>query len=172
MRIKVAVMAAVLVASCAGQVTEQAPGPLFWVSSVRNNMTAADQTPPFEFHWNVGADHVGVNPARVPENLDSYVVIVYYFGSREEHKSVNSTRWAGFHIPGNVGSLPEGLGVAPAFGPGAGPGPIDHYEFEFYALDTKMELPPDTSIRGLLEAMNGHMVGKTTWFDRASGLAH
>ena len=164
MRIKVAAVAAVLAVSCAGQVTGQARGPLFWVSSVRNNPAGVDRTPPFEFHWNVGST------ARAPQNLDSYVVIVYYFGSREEHKSANATRWAGFNIPGTVQSLPEGLGAVPAFGPGAGPGPIDHYEFEFYGLDTKMELPSDTSIRDLSEAMNGHIVGKTTWFDRAPAL--
>ena len=27
------------------------------------------------------------------------------------------------------------------FGPGAGPGPFHHYVFEFYALDTKLDLP-------------------------------
>jgi hypothetical protein len=164
MRIKVAVVAAVLAVSCAGQVTEHAQGPLFWVSSVRNNPAGADQTPPFEFHWDVGT-----NPGNAPEKLESYVVIVHYFGSRAENKA-DSARWAGFNVPGTVRSLPEGLGVAPAFGPGAGPGPIDHYQFEFYALDTKMELPPDTSSRNLAEAMNGHIVGKTTWYDRVPGL--
>jgi hypothetical protein len=66
--------------------------------------------------------------------------------------------------------LPEGLGVAPAFGPGAGPGPIDHFEFEFYALDTKLELPVDTPYLDLVKAIYGHIVGKTTWFDRVPGL--
>jgi hypothetical protein len=165
MRAKVAVVAAILAVSCAGQVTEQAQGPLFWVSSVRNNPAGADQTPPFEFHWDVGT-----NPGRAPEKLDRYVVIVFYFGSREEHKGADPARWAGFNIPGTIRNLPEGLGVAPAFGPGAGLGPIDHFEFEFYALDAKMELPVDASIRDLWKTMDGHIVGKTTWFDRAPGL--
>ena len=164
MRIKVAVVAAVLAVSCAGQVTEQARGPLFWVSSARANQTVADQPPPFEFHWDVGT-----NPGRVPENLESYVVIVHYFGRREGNK-VDSARWAGFNVPGTVRSLPGGFDMAPAFGPGAGAGPIDHYQFEFYALDTKMELPSDTSSRNLAQAMAGHIVGKTTWEDRAPGL--
>jgi phosphatidylethanolamine-binding protein (PEBP) family uncharacterized protein len=60
--------------------------------------------------------------------------------------------------------------MAPAFGPGAAPGPVDHYQFEFYALDTKLELPSDTSSQDLVKAIYGHLVGKTTWFDRASGL--
>jgi hypothetical protein len=164
MRTKVAVVAAVLAVSCAGQVTEQAQGPLFWVASVRANQSVADQTPPFEFHWDVGT-----NPGNAPEKLESYVVIVHYFGSREEHKA-DSARWAGVNIPGTVRSLPEGLGVAPAFGPGVGTGPIDHYEFEFYALDTKLELPVDTPYLDLVKAIYGHIVGKTTWFDRVPGL--
>lgn len=59
MRAKVAVVAAVLAVSCAGQVTEQAHGPLFWVSSVRNNPAGADQTPPFEFHWDESGARAG-----------------------------------------------------------------------------------------------------------------
>jgi len=164
MRIKVAVAAAVLAVSCAGQVTERAQGPLFWVSSVRANQTVADQTPPFEFHWDGGT-----NPGNAPEKLESYVVIVHYFGSRQENKA-DPARWAGFLVPGTVRSLPEGLGMTPAFGPGAGPGPINHYEFEFYALDTKLELPVDTSYLDLVKEIYGHIVGKTTWLDRAAGL--
>jgi hypothetical protein len=161
MRIKVAVVAAVLAVSCAGQVMEQARGPLFWVSSVRNNPSGADQTPPFEFHWGAAT-----NPGRAPEKLESYVVIVHYFGSGGENKA-DQARWAGFNVPGTVQGLPEGFGMAPAFGPGAGLGPIDHYQFEFYALDTKLELPSDTPSRVLMEVIYGHTVGKTTWFDRA-----
>src|ERR1700733_2566397 len=123
MQIKIAVVAAVLAVSGAGQVTEQAHGPLFWVSSVRNNPAGVDQTPPFEFHWDVGT-----NTGNAPEKLESYVVIVRYFGSRQENKA-DPGRWAGFNVAGTVRSLPEGFDVAPAFGSGAGPGPVDHYQF-------------------------------------------
>ena len=166
MRIKVAVVAAVLAASGAGQVTEQAQGPLFWVSSVRNDPAGADQTPPFEFHWDAGA-----SPGNAPEKLESYVVIVRYFQGRAGDEKADAVGWAGFNLPGTVRGLPGGPGIARAFGPGAGRGQIDHFEFGFYALDTKMELPPDTSGRDLEKAMNGHIVGKAKWFDRVPGLA-
>jgi hypothetical protein len=163
MQMRLAIMSAVFVMAGAGQVTEQAQGPLFWVTSVRNSPAAPDRTPPFEFHWGAGA-----NQASSPEKLESYLVIVHYFGSREENKA-DSARWAGFNFPGTIRSLPEGLGAEPAFGPGAGPGPIDHYMFEFYALDTRMELPVETASRDLMRAMGGHIVGKATWWDRAAG---
>jgi hypothetical protein len=84
MRAKVALVAAVLAVSRAGQVTERAQSPLFWVSSVRSNPAGADQTSPFEFHWDVGT-----NPGNAPEKLESYFAIVFYFGSREEHKGAD-----------------------------------------------------------------------------------
>jgi phosphatidylethanolamine-binding protein (PEBP) family uncharacterized protein len=52
------------------------------------------------------------------------------------------------------------------FGPGAGPGPIHHYVFEFYALDTKLDLPANTTREDMLKAMEGHIVGKAAWFGR------
>jgi phosphatidylethanolamine-binding protein (PEBP) family uncharacterized protein len=52
------------------------------------------------------------------------------------------------------------------FGPGAGVGPIHHYVFEFYALDTKLDLPANTTRDELLKAMDGHVIGKAAWFGR------
>ena len=59
-------------------------------------------------------------------------------------------------------------GTAPGayFGPGAGPGPFHHYVFEFYALDTKLDLPASTTREELLKAMDGHVVGKAAWVGR------
>jgi phosphatidylethanolamine-binding protein (PEBP) family uncharacterized protein len=39
-------------------------------------------------------------------------------------------------------------------------GPHHHYTWELYALDTKLDLGPDATRAGLLEAMNGHILGK------------
>jgi phosphatidylethanolamine-binding protein (PEBP) family uncharacterized protein len=49
---------------------------------------------------------------------------------------------------------------------GAGPGPLHHYVFEFYALDTKLDLPANTTREDLLKAMEGHVIGKAAWFGR------
>jgi Phosphatidylethanolamine-binding protein len=47
-----------------------------------------------------------------------------------------------------------------------GPGPFHHYIFEFYALDTKLDLPANTTREELLKAMDGHVIGKAGWFGR------
>ena len=49
---------------------------------------------------------------------------------------------------------------------GAGPGPFHHYVFEFYALDTKLDLPANTTRDELLKAMDGHVIGKAAWVGR------
>jgi phosphatidylethanolamine-binding protein (PEBP) family uncharacterized protein len=75
------------------------------------------------------------------------------------------------------GDLPDGTrngpgaaasrGNAPVYyGPGAGPGPFHHYVFEFYALDTKLDLPANTTREELMKAIDGHVVGKAVYFGR------
>ena len=46
------------------------------------------------------------------------------------------------------------------------PGPFHHYIFEFYALDTKLDLPATTSRDDLLKAMEGHVIGKAAYTGR------
>ena len=76
------------------------------------------------------------------------------------------------------GDLPDGTRNGPginarggnpgsSFGPGAGAGPFHHYIFEFYALDTKLDLPGSTASRDdLMKAMEGHVVGKAAYVGR------
>jgi hypothetical protein len=46
-------------------------------------------------------------------------------------------------------------------GPGAPPaGPYHHYTFELFALDTKLDLGADASRADVLNAMQGHIIGK------------
>jgi len=52
------------------------------------------------------------------------------------------------------------------FGPGAGAGPFHHYVFEFYALDTKLDLPGTPTRDQLMAAMEGHVVGKAAFVGR------
>ena len=41
-----------------------------------------------------------------------------------------------------------------------------HYVFEFYALDTKIDLPANTTRDELMKAMEGHIVGKAAYTGR------
>ena len=168
-----------------------APRLVFWVTStawqdggeipMTNAARGENKSPAFEFHWNLGTD-----PGTAPENLQTYAVIFHDVENSSNKTTTDTLHWAAFNIPGKAKGLPEGLGAGdlsdgtrngpglgsrggktPAyFGPGAGPGPIHHYVFEFYALDTKLDLPANTTREELLKAMDGHVVGKAAWFGR------
>ncbi len=45
-------------------------------------------------------------------------------------------------------------------------GPFHHYVFEFYALDTKLDLPANTTRDALMKAMEGHVIGKAAYVGR------
>ena len=140
-----------------------------------------NKSPAFEFHWNLGA-----NPTERPASVQSYAVIFHDVENSTNKTTTDTLHWSAFNIPGTATGIPEGLaagelpdgtkngpGIAMRgdnpgsyFGPGAGVGPIHHYLFEFYALDTKLDLPAKTTRDELLKAMDGHVVGKAAYYGR------
>ncbi|MGD1096939.1 MAG: YbhB/YbcL family Raf kinase inhibitor-like protein [Bryobacteraceae bacterium] len=148
---------------------------------MKNAGRGENQSPAFEFHWTLGT-----NPASAPDNLQTYAVIFHDLENSTNKTTVDTLHWTAFNIPGTAKGLPAGLGKGDLpdgtrngpgiaarggnpgayFGPGAGPGPIHHYVFEFYALDTKLDLPATTTREDLLKAMDGHIIGKAAWFGR------
>jgi Raf kinase inhibitor-like YbhB/YbcL family protein len=140
-----------------------------------------NKSPAFEFHWTLGP-----NPGSAPENLQTYAVIFHDIENSTNKTTADTLHWSAFNIPGKATGLPEGLGPGDLadgtrngpgiaqrgdnpgayFGPGAGPGPFHHYVFEFYALDTKLDLPAKTTRDELLKAMDGHVIGKAAWVGR------
>ena len=167
------------------------PRPVLWVSStawqdggevpMTNAGRGGNKSPAFEFHWNLGT-----NPGSAPDSLQSYAVILHDIQNSSNKGTGDTLHWSAFNIPGTAKGLAEGLGAGllpdgtqngpgitasrgnpPAyFGPGAGAGPFHHYVFEFYALDTKLDLPASTTREDLLKAMDGHVIGKAAWFGR------
>jgi hypothetical protein len=162
------------------------PRLLFWVSStawpdggeipLKNAGRGDNKSPAFEFHWNLGT-----NPGTAPDTLKSYAVILHDVQNSANKTTGDTLHWSAFNIPGSATGLPEGLGsgdlpdgtrngpgirAAAYFGPGAAAGPFHHYVFEFYALDTKLDLPANTTRDELLKAMDGHVIGKAAWFGR------
>jgi Raf kinase inhibitor-like YbhB/YbcL family protein len=140
-----------------------------------------NKSPAFEFHWSLGN-----NPTTPPEALQTYAVIFHDIENSTNKTTVDTLHWSAFNIPGTAKGLPEGLGSGDLpdgtrngpgiasrggnpgayFGPGAGPGPFHHYVFEFYALDTKLDLPANCSREDLLKAMDGHIIGKAAYVGR------
>jgi hypothetical protein len=149
---------------------------------MKNAGRGDNKSPAFEFHWNLGT-----NPGTAPESLKTYAVILHDIENSANKGTGDTLHWAAFNIPGTATGLPEGLGTGDLpdgtrngpgiassrgggtpgyFGPGAGPGPVHHYIFEFYALDTKLDLPANTTRDELLKAMEGHVVGKAAYTGR------
>ncbi|HEX4138097.1 MAG TPA: YbhB/YbcL family Raf kinase inhibitor-like protein [Bryobacteraceae bacterium] len=147
-----------------------------------NSFRGGSKSPEFEFHWTLGP-----NPGTAPDNLQSYAVIFHDIENSTNKTTVDTLHWSAFNIPGTAKGLPAGLGpgdladgtrngpgIASSrpggtpsyFGPGAGPGPFHHYVFEFYALDTKLDLPAKTTRDDVMKAMDGHVIGKAAYVGR------
>src|SRR5262245_34024413 len=134
-------------------------------------------SPAFEFSW-VQAG----NPATAPMTLASYAIIFHDIENPHRGGEPDTLHWMIWNIPGTAKGLAEGLGMGDLpdgsrqattnvgrgayFGPGAGPGPFHHYVFEFYALDTKLELPATSTRAQVFAAMEGHIVGKAAFVGR------
>jgi Raf kinase inhibitor-like YbhB/YbcL family protein len=136
------------------------------------------KSPAFDFKWvQAGAD------AMPPMTLQSYAIIFHDIENAPTAATGSDTlHWMIWDIPGTakglteglpMGDLPDGskqcacnIGRGAYFGPGAGPGPYHHYVFEFYALDTKLNLPSTTSREDAYKAMLGHVVGKAAYVGR------
>jgi Raf kinase inhibitor-like YbhB/YbcL family protein len=167
------------------------PRPVLWVSTnafpdggevpMKYAGRGENVSPGFEFHWNLGT-----NPTTAPENLQSYAVVFHDIENATNRGTTDTLHWTAFNIPGTATGIPEGLGPGDLpdgtrngpgiaarggnpgryFGPGAGPGPFHHYVFEFYALDTKLDLPASTTREELMKAMEGHVIGKAAYVGR------
>ena len=110
-----------------------------------------------------------INPPRAG-NVKTYAVIFHDVENSTNKTTADTLHWTAFNIQPTAKGLPEGLGSGDLpdgtrngpgitarrgtpgfFGPGAGPGPIHHYVFEFYALDTKLDLPANTTLGDFVE---------------------
>jgi Raf kinase inhibitor-like YbhB/YbcL family protein len=125
----------------------------------------------------------------VPAGTVSFVVNML-----DPDVAVNKTpepqpHWIVWNIPANATGLPEGMkpgaelpdGIrqisasGPQYrGPGAAAnGPLHHYTFEVYALDTKIDVSPSTNAaqvaaavetrQAVMKAMQGHVIGKAVY---------
>jgi len=140
-----------------------------------------NKSPVFEFHWTTGN-----TPADPPANLQTYAIVLHDIENATARGTTDTLHWTAFNIPGATKTLPEGLGAGTLpdgtvngpginarggnpgsyFGPGAGVGPFHHYVFEFYALDTKLDIAATATRDELMKAMEGHVVGKAAYVGR------
>jgi Raf kinase inhibitor-like YbhB/YbcL family protein len=122
--------------------------------------------------------------ANVPGGTVSFVLLVHDPDTSVDRTTTEILHWMIFNIPATARALPEGIPAAArlpdgamqgrnytkAFGyagPGApAPGPYHHYTFELFALDTKLNLPPEATQIQLLKAMDGHILDKAVLVGR------
>jgi len=122
--------------------------------------------------------------SNVPPGTVSYALI-FHDPDEAFHGHIEDVlHWLVFNIPGSARELPGSLAPDPKLadgtiqansvrkkpgymGPGADPpGPYHHYTFELFALDTKLDLGPDATRAQVLQAMDGHILGKAVLVGR------
>jgi Raf kinase inhibitor-like YbhB/YbcL family protein len=133
-----------------------------------------------------------VSPAltwtNAPPNTVSFVLHMHDLEVSRNRTTDDQVHWVVWNIPGSATGLPEGVpqgadlkdgshqisASGPMYrGPGApATGPMHHYTFEVFALDTKLDVPAGADAfetrANVMKAMQGHILGKAVYM----GLFH
>jgi len=129
----------------------------------------------------------GLSPAltwtNVPAGTQSFVLNMRDMDVARNKTTEDQAHWVVWNIPASTTSLPEGVpkgsqrpdgsyqisATGPMYrGPGAAAtGPLHHYMFEIYALDTKLDVQPAADAfetrTNVMKAMQGHVLGKAVY---------
>jgi Raf kinase inhibitor-like YbhB/YbcL family protein len=121
--------------------------------------------------------------ANVPPDTRSFVLHMRDPDVARNRGTEDQVHWLVWNIPGTATSLPEGVprgeeladgsqqisASGPVYrGPGApATGPLHHYTFELFALDTTLEVTPGADAwetrTKVYAAMQGHVLGKAVY---------
>jgi len=134
------------------------------------------------------ADPKGVSPklewTNVPAGTVTFALILHDPDVALQKRTTDVLHGMWFNIPGTSKGFDEGLPTGPSLpdgtvqaknlrgqnaymGPGAGAaGPMHHYTFELYALDTKLDLTADATRDDVMKAIDGHILGKAVLVGR------
>ena len=124
-----------------------------------------------------------LNWTNTPPGTQSFVLHMLDPDVARNKTTDTQVHWLVWNIPATATGLPEGVpkgekladgsqqisASGPVYrGPGApAAGPVHHYTFEIYALDTKLDLPPSTDAfetrANAMKAMQGHILGKAVY---------
>lgn len=128
-----------------------------------------------------------VSPAlawtNVPAGTQSFVLHMRDPDVARNKGTEDQVHWLVWGIPGTATGMAEGQPKGPTLpdgsrqisasgevyrGPGAGAaGPMHHYTFELFALDTKIDVPPGADAwatrTAVYNAMQGHVLGKAVY---------
>ena len=124
--------------------------------------------------------------ANTPANTVGFVLHMHDMEGARNKTTEDQLHWLIWNMPASTTSLPEGIpkgdlkdgshqtsanGDGTYRGPGfAGNGPMHHYIFEIFAVDTKIDVPgggdPFETRTKVLQAMQGHILGKAVYEGR------
>ena len=120
-----------------------------------------------------------------PENTQSFVLIFHDIDATNADATSDTLLWMVWNIPGTSRSLPENVPHGPQLADGSrqisvsgpyyrGPavppaGPMHHYVFDLYALDSMIDVQPvgqtvAQTRSAIMAAMAGHVRGKASLF--------
>ena len=129
----------------------------------------------------------GTSPAitwsNAPPGTQSFVLHMHDMDVARNRTTDDQPHWVVWNIPATATGLPEGVAkgsprpdgsyqisaTGPVYrGPGApANGPMHHYVFELFALDTKLDVQPAADAfetrANVLKAMQGHVLGKSVY---------
>ena len=129
----------------------------------------------------------GLSPAitwtNVPAGTQSFVLNMHDMDVARNKTTDDQAHWIVWNMPGSATGLPEGVAKGAQLADGAyqfsatgtmyrGPGapangPMHHYMFELFALDTKLDVVPAAdafeSRANVMKAMQGHILGKAVY---------
>lgn len=124
-----------------------------------------------------------INWANTPAGTQSFVLNMRDMDVARNKTTDDQAHWVVWNIPATATGLPEGVpkgsqrpdgsyqisATGPVYrGPGApANGPLHHYMFELFALDTKLDVQPTADAfetrANVMKAMQGHILGKAVY---------
>jgi Raf kinase inhibitor-like YbhB/YbcL family protein len=124
-----------------------------------------------------------MNWAHAPAGTQSFFLHVHDLDLARNKTTDDQPHWVLWNIPATVTGLPEGVpkgsqlpdgsyqisATGPVYrGPGApASGPLHHYVFELYALDTKLDVKPTAdpfeTRANVIKAIQGHILAKAVY---------
>lgn len=124
-----------------------------------------------------------LNWSNVPPGTQSFVLHMRDPDVARNRGTEDQVHWLVWNIPATTTSLPEGVpkgasrpdgsfqisATGPVYrGPGApANGPLHHYMFEVFALDTKLDVQPAADAfetrANVMKGMQGHILGKAVY---------
>ena len=129
----------------------------------------------------------GLSPAmtwtNTPPGTQSFVLHMHDLDLARNKTTDAQAHWVVWNIPATATGLPEGVPKGAQLadgsyqisatgqmyrGPGAAAtGPLHHYMFEIYAIDTKLDVTPAADAfetrANVMKAMQGHILGKAVY---------